>query len=148
MSTQYTAFCDIEWDNESRFLVSEFFTGLYETSPNEGTFKLAQSRGIDFGPIEAKLREMHRAHPDKHICFTSNVMMDCEDSFYFDFADEEIIPLVEEKYIYEHDETGVRHYDYCTSCERPVLQEEVRPGAFGCEFCKSENHITIHEVVE
>ena len=52
------------------------------------------------------------------------------------------------KYIYEDDETGNALYDYCTGCERPVKQEDLGEGSYGCEFCKSSNSIEIREVEE
>jgi len=99
MSLEYTAHCTVEWDEDSRFLAVEFFRwlknqgtdiGLYNLVENQGTFNLSQSRGIDFTHIEAKLKQMHRAHPDLWFEFDSNVMVETEDNFYFNFSDEEI----------------------------------------------------------
>jgi DNA-directed RNA polymerase subunit RPC12/RpoP len=52
------------------------------------------------------------------------------------------------KFIYEDDETGNALYDYCTNCKKPVLQEDLGDGVYGCEYCKSPNHIEIREVGE
>jgi len=54
---------------------------------------------------------------------------------------------IDDKYIYENDE-GIKTYDFCESCDRPVLQEDVEEGIYGCEFCKSPNQITINELDE
>lgn len=51
----------------------------------------------------------------------------------------------ENKYIYEDGE-GILCYDYCQSCKKMIKQEDLGKGIFGCEFCKSDKHITIHEV--
>jgi len=50
------------------------------------------------------------------------------------------------KYIYEDDDTGNAIYDFCTSCNRPVKQKDVGNGCYGCEFCKSTNHIEIRDI--
>jgi len=50
------------------------------------------------------------------------------------------------KYVYEDGETGNATYDFCTSCQKPVLQEDIGEGSYGCEYCKSANHIEIREV--
>ena len=50
------------------------------------------------------------------------------------------------KYIYEDDETGNALYDFCTECNKVVLQEDLGDGSYGCEYCKSGNSIEIREV--
>ena len=50
------------------------------------------------------------------------------------------------KFIYEHDESGNALYDYCSGCERPVMQIDLGEGSFGCEYCKYSNSIEIREV--
>ena len=52
------------------------------------------------------------------------------------------------KYLYPCDETGNALYDFCTRCNKPVIQEDLGDGSFGCEFCKSPNGIEIKEVQE
>jgi len=52
---------------------------------------------------------------------------------------------IDEKYIYEDDE-GKQTYDFCESCNRPVLQEDLGDGIYGCEFCKSANQISINQI--
>jgi hypothetical protein len=52
---------------------------------------------------------------------------------------------IKEKYIYEDDE-GNKTYDFCESCNRPVEQEDLGDGIFGCEFCKSANQISINQI--
>ena len=52
---------------------------------------------------------------------------------------------IEKKYVYEDDE-GVKQYDFCESCNKPVLQEDLGDGIYGCEYCKSANQITINEI--
>jgi hypothetical protein len=52
---------------------------------------------------------------------------------------------IEEKYIYEDDE-GNKTYDFCESCERPVEQEDLGDGVYGCEFCKNANQISINTI--
>lgn len=38
-------------------------------------------------------------------------------------------------------------FDFCESCEKVVIQTEIKKGEFGCEYCSSQN-ITLHEVEE
>lgn len=52
---------------------------------------------------------------------------------------------IDKKYIYQDDERK-KWFDFCESCNRPILQEDLGDGEMGCEFCKSANHITIHRV--
>lgn len=50
---------------------------------------------------------------------------------------------IDDKYIYEDDE-GNKVYEFCESCHKPVLQEDVGDGVYGCEHCKNPNQITIN----
>lgn len=50
------------------------------------------------------------------------------------------------KYLYEDDETGEALFDFCTDCNKPIVQEDLGDGIYGCEFCKSSNSIEIRKV--
>ena len=50
------------------------------------------------------------------------------------------------KYLYEDDETGEAFFDFCSSCNKVVKQEDLGDGSYGCEYCKSGNHIEIRKV--
>ena len=45
------------------------------------------------------------------------------------------------------DGDGLRVYDYCESCEKPIHQAMI-DGQGVCEHCKSPNQITIYRAME
>lgn len=47
---------------------------------------------------------------------------------------------------YINDNNGKEYYDYCENCQRKVEQVDLGDGSYGCEFCRSDGNITIHEV--
>ena len=51
---------------------------------------------------------------------------------------------IDKKYIYRLN--GQDQYDYCNSCEKPVKQTHLGDGSFGCEHCKSANHIEVRDI--
>ena len=53
---------------------------------------------------------------------------------------------IDKKYIYIDDDTGKELFDFCEICQRPIVQEDVGDGVYGCEYCKNPNQITIHKV--
>jgi len=67
-----------------------------------------------------------------------------EEKVFFKDSDRGIFVPVHN--VYENCD-GEYTYDYCEYCKKPILQEEVEEGAFGCEYCKSQNHITINNII-
>ena len=38
--------------------------------------------------------------------------------------------------------------DWCNNCDRCIKQEEIKEGVFGCEYCKTNNNISILDVTD
>ena len=152
MGQEYSVECNIETDNES--LANEFIAFIKEHREELGVygditpdfFKYSTYRGVDYSLIENKLKELHSNNPDAFFVFTTGVVTICDDlGFQYDFGMEEL--PIQQKYVYTN-EDGEKVYDYCESCNRPVKQEDLGDGSFGCEFCKSGNQISIMKYEE